>query len=156
MDEAIRTVRRLSTELRPGILDDLGLVATIEWTVGEFGARTGIRCLLDLPEEPLDVGPETATAVFRILQETLTNVARHAAASEVEVRLAGENGDLALEVHDNGKGFLPDPPAHAKSLGILGMQERALLLGGELNISGVPGEGTTVRVRIPAGIRAPR
>jgi PAS domain S-box-containing protein len=156
MDEAIRTVRRLSTELRPGILDDLGLVATIEWTVSEFSSRTGIRCHLDLPEESLDVGPETATAVFRILQETLTNVARHAAASDVEVRLAKEDGDLTLEVRDNGKGFSPDPPAHAKSLGILGMQERALLLGGELNISGVPGEGTTVRVRIPAGVRAPR
>jgi signal transduction histidine kinase len=95
------------------------------------------------------VEPERAIAIFRIFQETLTNVARHADASEVKVRLAKEGGELTLEVHDNGKGISKDTLASGKSLGILGMRERAMLLGGELTISGPPGSGTTVSVRIP-------
>jgi PAS domain S-box-containing protein len=153
VDEAIRAVRRISTELRPGILDDLGLVATLEWAGEDFQARTGTRCRLDLPREDIAVDPERATAIFRILQETLTNVARHADASQVEVRLAKEDGDLTLEVHDNGKGIPEDKLSNGESLGILGMRERALLLGGEIIISGAPGQGTIVRVRIPEARR---
>ena len=149
VDESIHTVRRISTELRPGMLDDLGLVATLEWAGEDFQARTGTTCRLDLPHEDIAVDPEWATAIFRIFQETLTNVARHADASAVEVRLAKENGDLTLEVHDNGKGIPSDKIMNIKSLGILGMRERAMLLGGELSISSPPGSGTTVRVRIP-------
>jgi signal transduction histidine kinase len=148
-DEAIQAVRRIATELRPGMLDDLGLVATIEWAGEGFASRTGTRCRLDLPQDDIAVDPERATAIFRILQETLTNVARHADASEVDVRLAKEDGGLILEVHDNGKGITEDQLSNGKSLGILGMRERAMLLGGELTISGLPGNGTTVRVRIP-------
>jgi PAS domain S-box-containing protein len=151
VDETIHAVRRISTELRPAILDDLGLVATVEWVGEEFEARTGTRCRLDLPQEDIAIDPERASAIFRILQETLTNVTRHADASEVHVRLAKEDGDLTLEVHDNGKGIPEDKLSNGKSLGILGMRERALLLGGDLMITGVPGEGTTVRVRIPGG-----
>jgi signal transduction histidine kinase len=149
VDETIRSVRRISTELRPGILDDLGLVATVEWAVEEFGTRTGTKCHLNLPEEDVAVEPDRATAIFRILQETLTNVARHAGATEVEVRLAMGDRSLTLEVHDNGKGILEEKLYHSESLGILGMRERATLLGGELTISSLPGKGTTVRVRIP-------
>ena len=149
VDETIERVRRISTELRPGMLDDLGLAATVEWAAEEFGARTGTRCLLDLLPEQCAIDSETATAVFRIFQETLTNVARHANASEVKVRLADEDGDLMLEVHDNGRGIGADELSSGKSLGILGMRERALLLGGTLSITGGPGKGTTVRVRIP-------
>jgi signal transduction histidine kinase len=94
--------------------------------------------------------------VFRIFQETLTNVGRHAAASEVVVRLAKEDSDLTLEVHDNGRGITEGEISSAASLGILGMRERALLLGGEVTVSGAPGKGTTVRVRIPAAQRAER
>jgi signal transduction histidine kinase len=108
---------------------------------------------LDLPREDIAVDPERATAIFRILQETLTNVARHADASQVEVRLAKEDGDLTLEVHDNGKGIPEDKLSNGESLGILGMRERALLLGGEIIISGAPGQGTIVRVRIPEARR---
>ncbi len=149
MDETIQSVRRISTELRPGILDDLGLVAAVEWAGEEFEARTGTKCRLDLPEDSIPIDPERATAVFRIFQETLTNVARHADASEIEVRLAKEDGDLTLEVHDNGRGINEDRLSRGESLGILGMRERALLLGGEFSISGTQGKGTTVRVRMP-------
>ena len=152
MDESIHTVRRIATELRPGILDDLGLVAAIEWAGEDFEARTGTPCRLDLPQDDFAVDPEQATAIFRIFQETLTNVARHAEARTVEVRLAKENDDLTLEVHDNGKGIPEDKLSRGESLGILGMRERAMLLGGELTISGPPGNGTTVQVRIP-GVR---
>jgi len=148
VEETIRTVRRISTELRPGILDDLGPVAAVEWAAEEFQARTGIKCHIDLSDADIAIDSERATALFRIFQETLTNVARHANATEVNVRLAEENGYLTLEVRDNGRG-IGDEQLSPRSLGILGMRERALLIGGEFNISGSPGQGTTVRVRIP-------
>jgi PAS domain S-box-containing protein len=150
VDETIRAVRRISSELRPGMLDHLGLVATVEWAGEDFESRTGIKCQLDLPREEITIDPAVATAVFRIFQETLTNVARHANASELQVRLAKVNSDLILEVHDNGKGIAEASLSSGESLGILGMRERALLFGGELKISSASGEGTTVRVRIPA------
>jgi signal transduction histidine kinase len=104
---------------------------------------------LDLPQDDVVIDQERATAVFRIFQETLTNVARHANATEVNVRLAEKNGNLTLEVHDNGEGVSEEQLTSGSSLGILGMRERALLLGGELTIAGALGAGTTVRVRIP-------
>jgi PAS domain S-box-containing protein len=149
IDETIQTVRRISTELRPGVLDDLGLVAAVEWAAHEFEVRTGTRCHVCLPGADLSLDPEHATALFRILQETLTNVARHASATTVRVRLTDENEEVYLEVGDNGKGISLEQLYAANSLGILGMRERALLLGGELAISGTAGKGTTVRVRIP-------
>ncbi len=149
VEESIRVVRRISTELRPGILDDLGLVAAIEWAGENFQARTGTTCRLDLPQDDITIDSERATAVFRIFQETLTNVARHADASKVEVRLTAEDAGLTLEVRDNGRGITEDKLLASDSLGILGMRERAMLLGGELSIKAPPGSGTTVKVRIP-------
>ena len=149
VDETIQSVRRIATELRPGMLDDLGLVATIEWAGEEFGARTGTRCQLDLPSDDIVVDPDTAVAIFRIFQETLTNVARHANAKEVKARLAIEDGNLTLEVRDNGSGIPREKLQKGRSLGILGMRERATLLGGDLSITGHPGKGTAVRVSIP-------
>src|SRR5437588_11011522 len=149
VDETIQTVRRISTEMRPSILDDLGLVAAVEWAAEEFQSRTGTKCRLDLPHDDIVIDRERATALFRILQETLTNVARHASATHVNIRLAQEDGSLILEVRDNGKGISEERLSTGRPLGILGMRERALLLGGELAISGAPGDGTTVRVRIP-------
>lgn len=150
VDQTIQSVRRISTELRPAILDDLGLVPAIEWYAEEFQTRTGTKCRLELPQLAIVTDRECATAVFRIFQETLTNIARHANATEVGVRLDREHGDLILEVQDNGKGL----PIEAgfpsrRSLGFLGMRERALLLGGELVLTGAPGKGTTVKLRIP-------
>jgi signal transduction histidine kinase len=148
LDEAIQSVRRIATDLRPGVLDDLGLVAAVEWAAEEFQARTGIQCHVSLPDVDIAMDPERATALFRIFQETLTNVARHANATQVNVKLV-QNCDLSLEVRDNGKGMPEKQLSAGQSLGILGMRERALLLGGELTISGGPGKGTIVKVRIP-------
>jgi len=149
VDQTIKSVRRISTELRPGILDDLGLIAAVEWAAEEFEARTGTTCRLDLPQNDGAIDPDRAIAVFRILQETLTNVARHANATCVDVRLLIELGGVILEVHDNGRGATDEQLSAAESLGIRGMRERALLLGGELLIRGVPGQGTSIRVSIP-------
>ncbi len=145
----IQSVRRISTELRPGMLDDLGLVAAIEWQTQEFQARTGISCQFtsNLGDRKLD--RELATAVFRIFQETLTNVARHAKATRVNIILRPKAHSLILTVRDNGKGITEREIADRKSLGILGMGERALLLGGEVAIMGLPGKGTTVTVEVP-------
>lgn len=149
LDGAIHSVRRIGTDLRPGVLDDLGLAAAIEWAVEEFQARTGIETYVSLPDADLALDEERATALFRILQEALTNVARHAHATRVTVHLAQEHGDLSLEVRDNGTGFQQEQLAGSRSLGILGMRERAILLAGEFNISGTRENGTTVTVRIP-------
>ena len=154
LDEAIQSVRRIATELRPAVLDNLGLAAALEWVSEEFQARTNIRCHIELPEADIAMEPEVATELFRIFQETLTNVARHANATEVNVRLAQENGDLILEVRDNGRGIDGEQLSADRSLGILGMRERALLVGGELTISGSPGQGTTVTIRIPRAGRS--
>ena len=149
VDQTILCVRRIATELRPGILDDLGLVAAVEWAAEEFEARTGTKCRLDLPQDDIVIDQERTTAIFRIFQETLTNVTRHAEATEVDVRLGREDGHIVLEVRDNGRGIGQEQLSTGRSLGILGMRERALLLGGELIISGTPGKGTIVRLRIP-------
>jgi PAS domain S-box-containing protein len=149
IDATIQTVRKIATELRPGILDDLGLTAAIEWQAQEFQARTGIACefISRLEEFPLE--RDRSTAIFRIFQETLTNVARHAQATRVSVSLRAHNGSLVLEVRDNGKGVTAEELADPQSLGLLGMRERALLFGGEVSISGQPGAGTTVTAQIP-------
>jgi PAS domain S-box-containing protein len=150
VDDTIGSVRRISTELRPGVLDDLGLVAAIEWASRDFERRTGTTCVLDLPETNLRADRETATAIFRIFQETLTNVARHAQASRVRIRMREEQRMLLLEIQDNGIGFdKEESGSHSVSLGILGMRERALLAGGTLDFESAPGQGVTVRVRIP-------
>ena len=153
LDEAIQSIRRIATELRPAILDDLGLAAAVEWAAEEFQARTGTKCQISLPDADIAMDTERATALFRILQESLTNVARHANASQVSVRLAKDEGHLLLEVLDNGRGIDERQLSIVHSLGILGMRERALLLGGSLTISGAPGQGTAVRVRIPPARR---
>ena len=147
-DQTIQSVRELATELRPSILDDLGLVAAVEWAAKDFQARTGIRCRLNVGDANIEIDPERATALFRILQETFTNIARHARATEVEVRLARDAGWLLLEVHDNGVGFDSEQRRPDRSLGLLGMRERALLAGGELTLQSAPGQGTTVKVRV--------
>jgi signal transduction histidine kinase len=139
----------VSTELRPGLLDDLGLAAAIEWQVEEFAERTGIRCDLHLSEEDVRLESGVATALFRILQETLTNVARHAGANEVQVELAVDPREVVLKVRDDGRGITESEISSTQALGLLGMRERARTLGGEVTFEGVRGQGTTVTVRIP-------
>ena len=151
VDETVKMVRHIATELRPGVLDDLGIVAAIEWQLHEFQDRSGIACKFSSQVETIPLGKGQSTAVFRILQETLTNVARHAEASQVEVCLEEKNGDVVLRVSDDGRGIEESNVSDSKSLGLLGMRERAFLFGGEVRIEGRPGEGTTVTVRIPLG-----
>jgi len=149
IDSTIQTVRKIATDLRPGILDDLGLVAAIEWQSQDFQKRTGIKCNFTPDMDDLDLNAERSTTLFRILQETLTNVARHSEATEVIVTLDRDDNDLALEIRDNGKGISQTEISGCRSLGLLGMRERAQRLGGDLKISGAPGEGTIVTARIP-------
>jgi PAS domain S-box-containing protein len=149
VDQTIRTVGRIASQLRPGILNNLGLPAAIEWATAEFQTRTGIKCHLEMQEGAIVLDRERTTDIFRIFQETLTNVARHSGATELQVRLYRQNANTILEVRDNGVGIQPQHLIGTASLGIMGMRERALVLGGQLEIAGRPGEGTIVSVSIP-------
>jgi signal transduction histidine kinase len=149
IDDTITTVQRLSGELRPGILDDLGLAAAIEWQAGEFEKRTGILCRVQVSPENMTLDRERSTAVFRIFQEALTNVARHAHATKVAVSLEQEEARVNLTVVDNGRGITEKEMSSSKSFGLLGIRERVRFLGGDIVIEGRPKKGTTVRVAIP-------
>ncbi|MEJ7576019.1 MAG: histidine kinase [Pyrinomonadaceae bacterium] len=143
------TVRTIAAELRPGVLDELGLKAAIEWQCADFHKRTGIKCdlLTELEEVALDRA--NATAVFRILQESLTNVLRHAKATAVMLELDVQADNLVLEIRDNGRGITEAEMTDPRSLGILGMRERASVVGGTVDITDADGEGTRVTVRVP-------
>jgi signal transduction histidine kinase len=124
-------------------------MAAIEWQVQEFQERTRIKCELTAEGEDINLGRDLATGVFRILQEALTNVSRHANATRVEVSLKEKTGQLVLEVRDNGKGITEKQIAHPKSFGLIGMHERARSWNGSVKIEGIPGKGTIVTVNIP-------
>ncbi len=149
VDSTIQSMRRLAAELRPAVLDELGLVAAIAWQAQEFHQRTGTRCQFSAQPEDITLDGERKTAVFRICQEALTNVARHAHATQVNVSLTQDDDQIRLVVSDNGQGISEPEIGGVKSLGLLGMRERASLLGGEVKISGAPGQGTTVTLWIP-------
>jgi signal transduction histidine kinase len=148
IDTAIGTVRRISTELRPVILDSLGLAAAVESETEEFQRKSGIKCEHDLqPLEKMDSVKETA--VFRILQESLANIFRHAKASYVKVSYRTDGDNAVFVIHDNGIGITDEQQTDCKSLGLLGIKERAFTLGGSVEINSAEGDGTTVTVRIP-------
>jgi len=152
VNNIIRMVRRIATDMRPGILDELGVAAALEWLVKDFQKRTGISGKVVLQGVDRMSDTVLSTAIFRIVQEALTNVMRHSEASQVNVSLEKMNNALMiLEVRDNGIGITESRISDTKSLGLIGMRERVLLLGGEVEISGKPGEGTLVRVTIPTG-----
>jgi len=148
-DVAIGRVRSISTELRPGLLDDLGLVPAIEWLANEFENRTGVKCQLRLAMDGIPIGKEHTTAFFRVLQEALTNVALHSNASTVRINLRNQDGYGVLEIKDNGRGITQEQVCDSRSFGLMGMRERANLWGGDFKISGVRGKGTTVIFGIP-------
>ena len=149
IDATILTVRRIATELRPGVLDSLGLAAAIEWQGAEFQERTGIRCEVKIDvTEPIP-GRDFSTACFRIFQETLTNIIRHAKATLVKVHLEQDDHELILTVQDNGRGITEREIVHARSIGLIGMKERAAQVGGEVFFFGLPERGTTVTMRVP-------
>lgn len=149
IDETIQKVRNISTELRPSVLDDLGLAAAIEWQAREFQRRTEIECVITSLDEEVGLSAEKSTAVFRIFQELLTNVARHARATQVEISMEKPDGALVLKVCDDGRGIKESDITDTRSLGLLGMRERAVVFGGAVEIEGAKGRGTTATVRIP-------
>jgi signal transduction histidine kinase/ligand-binding sensor domain-containing protein len=149
LEDAIQTVRKIAGQLRPAVLDDLGLVAAIEWQARDFGERTGIHCEIALGVDDMEMAPERATEFFRIFQELLTNVVRHAQASYVGVTLTREAGTLTLEVRDNGKGIQPEEIRRPASLGILGMEERARRIHGTLSLVRGRENGTVARISVP-------
>ncbi|MGA2137592.1 MAG: PAS domain S-box protein [Verrucomicrobiia bacterium] len=145
----IQSVRRISSGLRPGLLDDLGLAAAIEWQAHDFQSRSGIVCEVTLPSDDVSLNRETSTAVFRVFQEIVTNVARHAKATKVKASMRREGDHAILEVSDNGRGITESEISGRRSLGLLGMRERVVLFGGTIKFTGAPGQGTTVVVTIP-------
>jgi PAS domain S-box-containing protein len=147
-ETTISAVKRISSELRPSGLDDLGLAAAIEWQAQQFQARTGIICHCDCSLGNVDLNKEESTAIFRILQEALTNILRHAQATRVDIAIKEEASDVVLTVSDNGRGITEEEKSRLQSLGLLGMRERAHLIGGEIDIIGVEGQGTVVTVRV--------
>lgn len=150
--DTVKSVQRISSELRPRLLDDLGMVAAIDWLSKAFVKRTGISCSLAMDNVGNCTGTACATALFRIFQEALTNITRHAKATQVNASVECRNGSALLTVADNGIGINAEQLASDESFGLLGIRERALMCGGEAEISGQPGRGTAIRVVIPCSI----
>jgi signal transduction histidine kinase len=156
LDLTVTSVQRISSELRPSVLDDLGLFPAIEAEASRFEERTGIECELSLPDEAeLHLEGDAVTAVYRIVQEALTNVSRHANATRVELRLRQRSDELLLEIRDDGRGITAEEVRDPFSLGLIGIRERADLAGGTVHIEGVSGRGTIVSVRIPSATNLP-
>lgn len=148
VDTTIGSVQKITAELRPQILDILGLFAAIEWEAKEFEARTGVKCWLNMRND-VKMDKQRSTTLFRIFQESMTNVARHANASNVHVILKEQEKSLFLEIRDDGKGITPDRISNSKSFGLIGIQERVFLLGGDVAFSGSPEKGTSVTIKLP-------
>jgi signal transduction histidine kinase len=156
IDTTSDTIRKLCSELRPGILDDLGLAAALEWQAREFARRTGVPCRVEITADTSALNPDQSTAIFRIFQEILTNVTRHAAATRVHAVLEAADGLLVLKASDNGRGIRPADAVSPKALGLLGMRERALALGGSLEIQPGAAGGTTLTLRVPLRVETGR
>lgn len=154
-EHTVTAMQRLASDLRPPVLDDLGLPAAIEWLLAGFTRRSGVDHELHLPETPLRCDADTSTALFRIVQEALTNVSRHSKATQVTVTLQEGLAGIRLSIVDNGRGMDERLVVAPSSLGLIGMRERTLMLGGRLVISSSPGSGTAVEVHLPAGPAQP-
>jgi signal transduction histidine kinase len=150
----IHQVQRIAAGLRPPILDDLGFRAAAEWQAQEFERRSGIRCNFVAGSEEIILDEQRSTALYRIFQEAMTNVSRHAQATTIEIQLDTDEKDVIMTIKDNGKGITQSEIERIRSLGILGMRERAFLVGGEVCITGVHFQGTQVRVKIPRSVEA--
>ena len=148
LDNTVKTVRRISSELRPSLLDDLGLVAAMDWHLHEFERKFGIRTAFREPKQDIQLSENVKTGLFRIFQESLTNVARHAEAKRVNVTLKENKGELCLTIRDDGRGFDAETQNH-KTLGLLGMKERTSMIGGNYRIKSHIGKGTLVEVTVP-------
>jgi|CXWL01.1.fsa_nt_gi PAS domain S-box-containing protein len=152
LDKTVITVRRIASELRPSMLDDMGLGAAIEWHLSEFEKRSGVKTEFNMMQSELPLPDAIKTGLFRVVQESLTNVGRYAKAKKVAISLQQKDGHLAMLIKDNGVGFdIAEKIAAKKTLGILGMTERCYIMGGTFNINSTPGKGTTITVKVPFG-----
>ena len=149
VDTNIALVRRLSTELRPQLLDSLGLRAAIQWDLDQFQRRSGVRCVVRVSKVSLDLPNEKKIAIFRIFQEAMTNIARHASAKNICVELERAGDEAVLTIKDDGLGFSTELVEQMPSLGLLGMRERALVMGACFHLESMPGQGTTIILRVP-------
>ena len=149
IDTTIQSVQRIASELRPGLLDDLGLQEAVQWHTREFQDRTGIRCELAFEGEWEGLDPDRSITIFRVFQEALTNVARHAEATSVEMSCQATDRCVKIRIRDDGRGISREESADPKSFGIIGIRERVHYWGGSVSIQGAPGEGTTIKVSIP-------
>ena len=149
VDMTMNTLKRIYMDLRPGMLDHLGLPAAVRWQAEEFQKRSGIKCRLIIEPEEISIDTDLSTTIFRIFQETLTNIMRHSEATKVNVSLKGTKGNIDLVVRDNGKGITEAKLSKINSFGLIGIRERAYSWGGTVMISGQTGRGTTVKVHIP-------
>lgn len=154
LDDTMETVRRISSNLRPAALD-LGLAAALEWLAEDLELRSGICCRLDIGNEDIELDEDRATVVFRVVQESLTNVVRHAEASEVKIALRSADAHLSLHIQDNGRGFNPKTPSPSRGFGLLSMEERVRALGGNLRLDSAPGAGVALSILIPLLDAAP-
>ncbi|QDZ30042.1 sensor histidine kinase [Noviherbaspirillum sp. UKPF54] len=154
IDATMKSIRTIMNNLRPSVLD-LGVQAAIEWQVKQFEQRNGIPCELSVDDEGLQLDDEHATAVFRILQESLTNIGRHSRASIVRIGVRIEDGLLRMDIEDNGVGMYPGDRRKARRFGLIGIQERASMLGGELTIESTPGQGTVLHLKVPLEMLQP-
>jgi signal transduction histidine kinase len=156
LNEAIENVRQIASELRPGILDDLGLAAAVEWLAERVQERHGIVCTTVVDPEDLLLDPDRSTTIFRILQESLANIVRHSGASKAEISLHQTEDRIILKVKDNGIGLDPETGKPKKGgLGLVGMRERARLFDGIFEVTSKPGLGTTITVQIPSPLPVP-
>jgi signal transduction histidine kinase len=149
VEDTVRLIWNIIADLRPQMLDDLGLLAAFEWETKQFELRTGISCKFKSSAGDILLDSKKSIALFRIYQEALTNVARHANATVVKSVLRTDNEVLILEIRDNGRGISPSEQLRSESLGLIGMRERAMILGGSFEINGIAGKGTTIIVRLP-------
>ena len=149
IDSTIATIRRISTELRPTILDDFGLVAACEWLTKEIQRNTNLKCTFETTQEQIELEAEQRIAVFRIIQEALTNIIRHSKAEHANISIGLDNGNLRAIVEDDGVGIDPEQITNGHSMGVIGMRERARILGGDLTISKIPKGGTQVLLTMP-------
>jgi signal transduction histidine kinase len=156
LTETMTAVRQIAARMRPPILDELGLAPALRDLVNDFSRRTGIACELTVDPQTMEFGNRLANQLYRMAQEALTNVARHAQASGATVRLAEDRfGKITLSVRDNGRGMSEHQQRNARSFGLIGMRERVALLGGTLEIRSAPGAGTAVEIVIPQAARRP-
>jgi PAS domain S-box-containing protein len=151
LKSTVAATRRIASDLRPLMLDDLGLVPAIEWLVQNMSQRGSVRCEFSIDDPTLSLPPAQSSAVFRIVQEALTNIAKHAEATRAEVSVRSDNGTVHVRVRDDGIGFSVDDPRKPESFGLIGLRERVTLLRGSANIESAPGKGTTIEITLPTG-----